>query len=322
MTLPEEKLLDPKPTIPGGDNYTYNVLNLYKMYNDYGHFFFWCSLQKSQLPQILEDEKEDLTDQHTALQREQERVIKHYNFVSRTARHVLAHGIFQLPFIINSYNDPKISDMERIFGEVLSERSWPENGNDWKTINRWLVSEADFVYDWIKRWALLWDHCPGEKEELQQKFYYGRWEYSRNKDECRLTGDMEKALGDYNGTSFYIYEDGNKDLTSFAMAFPFQRIMDAKDYLIAATPNCVRSQYENENGVYWRSDKPDVNLKALYKSINFDGIENARNQLLHPKVPMSFCPDAFKLYLEGLINKMVKLPVIETRSKATSRLRR
>lgn len=320
MTLPEEKLLCPRPTTPGGDNYTYNVLNLYKMYNDYGHFFFWWSLQKSQLPQYQGNQDEDLSEKYDDLQLEQSRVIEHYTFVTRTARHVLAHGIFQLPSMLNPYSNPKISAIERVFGGVLSEQSWPENGNDWRTINRWLVSEADFVYDWIKNWALLWANCAEEKEELQNKFYFGRWGYSKNKDECTLIEGQEGVLANYEGTSFLMYDEKSDALSSFARAFPFQHIYDAKDYLVAVAPGCVRSQYEE--GCFWRSDRPDVNLKFLCRNINFYGIENVRKQLLNPKGTVSLCPDVYRLYLEGLIKKIVTLPVINTTSKRASRFRR
>lgn len=321
LTLPEEQLLYPKPMSAGGENYSYNIINLYKMYNDYGHFFLWFTIQKSQLPDNYMFDNSEMAEEMNILKTGQPRAAEHYAFVTRIARHVLTHGIFQQNSIINNpYIDPKIVTIEAIFEKVLSGKKWPDTESDWKKITRWLVGEADFLYDWIKQWATIWGGCKREKEDLKRRFYYGRWEYSTNRDKCKSTDEEAILLGNYKGSSYYIYEETNPELTSFSRVFPFQRIIDAKEYLAAAVSNCVRSQYESPS--FWRSDRLEDNLRALYRNINFYGIENVRRQMYHPSRPPMVCPDAFKLYLEGLTNKMVTLPIIEPKPQSSSRFRR
>lgn len=86
------------------------------------------------------------------------------------------------------------------------------------------------------------------------------------------------------------------------------------NYLIAACPHSVRSQYQEDNR-FWKSNTPEVNLKYLYRNINFSGIKNVRDQLLHPKTKTAVCPDGFRFYLEGLTQKMVTLPAVEAPRK-------
>lgn len=320
MTLPEEKLLCPRPTAIGGDNYCYNVLNLYKMYYDFGHYFLWFSLQESQLPQVQAQDDAEIVEKLRQLRLDRQQVIDHYTFITGTARHVLAHGIFQQYSMLNPYSDPKVSAIEAVFGEVLSDRNWPVDDRDWRRINQWLLDEADFAYKWIESWATLWEFCPGEKEDLKRRFYYGKWEFSKNKDTCVFLDEEKVTMTDKDGSPYYLYDDRSNKMTSFARAFPFQLIYDAKDYLVAAVSDCVRTQYEEDG--FWRSDKPDSNLNMLCRNINFYGIENAREQLFKPKRQMSVCPDAFKLYLEGLSGKMLKLPVIASKPRKPSRFKR
>ena len=92
-----------------------------------------------------------------------------------------------------------------------------------------------------------------------------------------------------------LYEERDKELTSFARVFSKQFMIDAKDYLAAAAPN-RRSQYEEGKGA-WRSDRPEVNIECLYKNINFDGIENVRRKMYHPIKKERVCPDGYGLYL-------------------------
>ena len=311
LTLPDDKMLSPIPESAGCDNYRYNVINLYRMYNDYGHYFLWFALQASQLPQKDAIDDAGQYDRVKSLFQEQDRVMKHYTFIARIARHAITHGIFQRRNKLSSYTDPKIIELERIFGSVLSGKQWPQIQADWGRINEWLVQEADFAYNWLNSWAEIWNCCTKGKDDLQRRFYYGRWEYSTNRDECRSVEDesiISKQV------------EGDKDLTSFARVFSKQFMIDAKDYLAAAAPN-RRSQYEEGKGS-WRSDRPEVNIECLYKNINFDGIENVRRKMYHPIKKETVCPDGYGLYLEGLTNKMLSLPLINTKPKNKSRFNR
>ena len=320
MTIPEEKVLSPRPTVAGGDNYSYNVLNLYKMYNDFGHYFLWVSLQESQLPQLYAHDDIEIVERIDRLRQDRQRVMEHYTFITGAARHILAHGIFQQYSMINPYCDPKVTSLESVFEKVLSDRNWPNSDHDWKRINQWLFDEADFAYGWIEKWATLWAYCPDKKEELKRRFYYGQWEFSKSKDSYVFLENEKEIQTDKDGSSYYLYDERNKNMTSFARAFSFQRIYDAKDYLVAAVSGCVKSQYE-ENGI-WRSDRPDLNLNILCRNINYYGIENAREQLYKPTRQMSVCPDVFRLYLEGLSGKMLKLPIIDSMQRKQSRFMR
>lgn len=315
LTLPNEELLSPGPVMNGGDNYRYNVMNLYKMYHDYGRFFFWFTIQESQLPreEMLSDAK--MSEKIDALWQEQSRVRDHYIFVTKTARHILAHGIFQRRLADKPYTDPKVLEIEKSFSALLSGRKWPQTEKDWEVINRWLVREANFVYDWLGRWADIWNACGAEKENLQKKFYYGKWEYSKNRDHYTLITDEPSLEKEYEGQSFWVYDERDQELTSFARVFSLQFVMDAKDYLAASAPSGARSQYE-ENG-FWKSNNPESNLCNLYRNINFYGIENVRKQLQHPSGLTSVCPDVYRLYLEGLTNKMVTLPTMNSKSRSS-----
>ena len=117
-----------------------------------------------------------------------------------------------------------------------------------------------------------------------------------------------------------IYEENDKNLTSFARVFSLQFVSDAKDYLAAAAPNC-KSEYEEGKGP-WRSDRPEVNIRCLFKNINFAGIENARKGMYHPSRQESVCPDCYRLYLEGLTKKMLLLPSTNARPQVKSRFSR
>lgn len=320
LTIPDDKILLPLPETAGCDNYRYNVINLYKMYNDYGHYFLWFAVQASQLPQKSAFDSVEMSNRVEELSQAQSRVTKHYSFVVRIARHVITHGIFQRRIAASPYTDPKIVEMERIFGELLLGEQWPQSQSDWTKINKWLVQEADFAYDWLHSWAEIWNDCFKEKDGLRRKFYYGRWEYSTNRDECRSVDDESKISKQFEGESFLIYEENDKDLTSFARVFSLQFVSDAKDYLAAAAPNC-KSQYEEGKGP-WRSDRPEVNIRCLFKNINFAGIENVRQRMYHPSQKEIACPDCYKLYLEGLTGKMLSLPLINARPKVKSRFGR
>lgn len=320
LTLPDDQMLFPRPETAGCDNYRYNVINLYRMYNDYGHYFLWFGLQASQLPQ--KDALGDVGqyDRVKTLFQGQDRVMKHYTFVARIARHVITHGIFQRRKMLSSYTDPKIIELERIFGTVLSGKQWPQTQADWGRINERLVQEADFVYNWLNSWAEIWNCCTKGKDDLQRRFYYGRWEYSTNRDECRSVEDESVISKQVEGGLVSLYEERDKELTSFARVFSKQFMIDAKDYLAAAAPN-RRSQYEGEKGS-WRSDRPEVNIECLYKNINFAGVENVRQKMYHPIKKETVCPDGYGLYLEGLTNKMLSLPLINTKPKNKSRFNR
>lgn len=320
LTLPDDKILSPIPESAGCDNYRYNVINLYRMYNDYGHYFLWFALQASQLPpkDTLDDAEQ--YDRMKSLFQEQARVMKHYTFVARIARHAITHGIFQRRKMLSSYTDPKIIELESIFGSVLSGKQWPQTQADWGRINEWLVQEADLVYNWLNSWAEIWNCCTKGKDDLQRRFYYGRWEYSTNRDKCRSVEDESVISKQVDGGVVSVYEERDENLTSFARVFSKQFMTDAKDYLAAAAPN-RRSQYEEGKGA-WRSDRPEVNIECLYKNINFDGIENVRRKMYHPIKKETVCPDGYGLYLEGLTNKMLSLPLINTRPKNKSRFNR
>lgn len=321
ITLPEERLLSPRPNSAGSENYAYNVINLYKMYRDYGHFFLWFTIQESQIPQYNMVDSLDTTvnEAITKLKQSQLRARDHYNFVSIVARHVITHGIFQQFSMLSPYCDPKIMILENTFEKILSDKRWPDSEKDWKSINRWMVEESDFMYDWINLWAETWQHCSKEIKNLKERFYYGRWEYSQNKDMCYSTNSEIFQIKDYEGNKYYLFDERDQNLSSFARAFPFQHILDAKDYLVAAAPTS-RSQYE-ENG-FWRSDKSDEKLKLLFRNINYYGIQNVRDKMSHPLSTTTVCPDAFRLYLEGLTNKMTSLPTINQKPKKTSRFHR
>ena len=322
VTLPEEKLLSPQPNSGGGGNYASNVINLYKMYNDYGHFFLWFTIQESQIPQdyMINSPDPVVTGAITSLKQSQSRVREHYNFVARVARHVLAHGIFQQFSMLTPYCDPKIKSLENAFEKILSGKIWPDSEKDWKAISRWLVEESDFMYEWINQWAEIWKHCTTEINELKTKFYYGRWDYSKNKDVCYSTNKDSFLVKEYEGKKYFLFDDRDENLSSFARVFPFQHILDTKEYLVAAAPSISRSEYD-ENG-FWRSDRPDERLKNLFININYYGVENVRSKMLQPMKTSSTCPDAFKLYLEGLTKKMISLPVINTKPKKSSKFRR
>lgn len=320
LTIPDDKILLPLPETAGCDNYRYNVINLYKMYNDYGHYFLWFAIQASQLPQKSALDDVEMSKRVEELSQAQPRVTKHYSFVARIARHVITHGIFQRRIATSPYTDPKIAEMERIFGELLQAKPWPQSQSDWTKINNWLVQEADFAYNWLHSWAEIWNSCFREKEGLQRRFYYGRWEYSTNRDKCISVDDEAVILKKFEGRSVLIYEESNKDLTSFARVFSFQFVSDAKDYLAAAAPNC-RSVYEEGKGP-WRSDRPEVNIKCLFKNINFAGIENAREGMYHPTRQCIACPDCYRLYLDGLTKEMLLLPSTNARPQGKSRFSR
>lgn len=315
LTIPENNLLSPQPVNVGGDNYRFNILNLYKMYNDYGHFFFWFCIQKSQLPPLTASCDAGMVSEISMLAQDWVRIAKHYAFISKTARHIMAHGIFQISSI--SYVDPKIKEMQDIFDNILSGKDWPDSEQDWKKITQWITNEANYLYDWLQKWGTLWGKYTTEKGDLQQRFYYGRWEYSINKDSCLSSGPETINFSfPYDGVSIPIYEGSDNNLTSFAKVFASQMVYDAKYYLAAAAGNCVRSQYE-EGGKIWTSDKPEVNWRILYKNINFSGIENVRKNMLHPKGSTNVCPDGFRLYLAGLTTKVTELPrtVVQAKSK-------
>lgn len=320
LTLPDDQMLFPSPETAGCDNYRYNVINLYRMYNDYGHYFLWFALQASQLPQknMLDDAGQ--YDRVKILLQEQDRVMMHYTFVARIARHVITHGIFQRRTTIRSYTNPMIIELERVFGELLPGKQWPQTQADWGKINEWLVQEANFVYDWLKSWAEIWNYCTKGKDALQKRFYYGRWEYSTNRDECRSVEEESVIPKQIEGEFVSLYEERDKDLTSFARVFSKQFVIDVKDYLAAVAPNC-RSQYEEGKGS-WRSDRPEVNIECLYKNINFAGIENVRQKMYRPTEKEIVCPDGYGLYLEGLTKKMLSLPLINARPKNKSRFSR
>ena len=167
LTIPNDEILLPWPETAGCDNYRYNVINLYKMYTDYGHYFLWFAIQASQLPQESAFDDVEMSKRVEKLSKEQSRVTKHYSFVARIARHVITHGIFQRRTTISPYTDPKIDEMERVFGELLSEKQWPQSQSDWTKINKWLVQEADFAYNWLYSWAEIWNKCSKEKVELE-----------------------------------------------------------------------------------------------------------------------------------------------------------
>ena len=247
LTIPNDEILLPWPETAGCDNYRYNVINLYKMYTDYGHYFLWFAIQASQLPQESAFDDVEMSKRVEKLSKEQSRVTKHYSFVARIARHVITHGIFQRRTTISPYTDPKIAEMERVFGELLSEKQWPQSQSDWTKINKWLVQEADFAYNWLYSWAEIWNKCSKEKDALQRRFYYGRWEYSTNRDKCRSVEDESIISKQSEEGFFMIYEENDKNLTSFARVFSLQFVSDAKDYLAAAAPNC-KSEYEEGKG--------------------------------------------------------------------------
>lgn len=320
LTIPDDEILLPWPETAGCDNYRYNVINLYKMYNDYGHYFLWFAVQESQLPQKSALDDVEMSNRVEELSREQSRVTEHYSFVARIARHVITHGIFQRRITISPYTDPKIAEMERIFCELLQGKQWPQSQSDWTKINKWLVQEADFAYDWLYSWAEIWNNCSKEKDGLQRRFYYGRWEYSTNRDECRSVDDESIISKQFEGGSFSIYEENDKDLTSFARVFSLQFVNDARDYLAATAPNC-KSEYEEGKGP-WRSDRPEVNIRCLFKNINFAGIENVRQIMYHPLQKEIVCPDCYRLYLDGLTKKMLSLPSVNARPQGKSRFSR
>ena len=327
LTLPEEKLLSPLPSSNGGDSYWYNVINLYKMYCDYGRYFLWFCIQKSVIPSYdsLEDKNDtEYKENIKILEQDHARVIEHYRFIAKNARHVLSHGIFQQETMLSSYKDPKIVFLENTFLEILKDKKWPENQQDWKKINQWVIEEADFLYDWLKKWGLVWKKCPEtEINTLQRKFYYGRWEYAQDKDNCLNTDMEDYTLGKYEENDYHIYDEQNKNITSFARAFPSQLIFDASEYLASSVSNCVRSQYaEHEDYGFWKSDRPNANIKALFMNINFYGIDNVRQKMQDKKEGVLACPDGYRLYLEGLSRKMTTLPKVTSRETKKSHFTR
>lgn len=310
LTLPRNNFDWPMPGLKS-DIYAYEVINLYKMYNDYGHFFLWFCLLESQLPPLSTVVENKMELEYLMINRDC--VMKHYLFISDCARHVLAHGIFQCPSAMSPYVDPKISEMQEIF-QTRIKKSWPETKDDWKTMASWICEEADRLYDWIDKWAELWGKVKEGKENLKESFYYGSWKYSRKEDSCVQICKDEYALGTYEGISYKIYDEEDQNMSSFARVFSYQLVRDAKDYLVAAAPSSVRSRYEY-NGIFWKSINPNVNLKFLYKCINAYGIENARKRLMNPLPSSMSCPDVFLLYLQGLASEMTKLPTLISSSK-------
>lgn len=320
LTYPDEEILLPTPEASGCDCYRYNVINLYRMYNDYGHFFLWCAMQQLQLPDVTKIVDVSLRENAAKLAIDQPRVMKHYEFIVGIARHVIAHGIFQRRKDMSNYSDPKITALEEIFIDVLSGKRWPEDQSDWNTINEWLVREADHVYDWLWLWAKVWGDCPVGVELVRDRFYYGRWGYSANKVICRSADKTEAVIPKmYNGKMVSIYEEKD-DPTSFAKVFTLQFVSDASDYLSAAASDC-KSDYEEDRGP-WKSDRPKVNIICLYKNINYSGIENVRRKMYGDYKKGALCPDGYKLYLEGLTGEMIKLPKINSKPRPKSRFNR
>ncbi len=321
LTLPENKLLSPLPESSYGSGYMYNVINLYKMYYDYGRYFLWFCIQKSVMPPCCSPDDEDMVRNRDSLINNQPRIMEHYRFITKVARHVLAHGIYQQEMKFPPYKDPKVSDLENIFKRKLAERSWPESEKDWRTINQWVTGEADFLYDWIKSWASLWKkNNESDIQDLQKKFYFGRWDYASDRDNCEVLEDEDYSLGEYEGDQYNIYDESNDKMTSFARSFPYQFVFDAQKYLASSVQGNVRSQYSpQEDYGYWKSNDPFKHVKSLFMNINYYGIDNVRQKMMNKKKGTVACPDGYKLYLEGLTTKMTTFPYINKAPKKKSR---
>lgn len=320
LHIPKISFFSPIVLNQGGDNYRYNLLNLYKMYNDYGHYFLWFCIQNSQLELIRADtENKDVIENIVKLEENRSRIADHYAFITKTARHVLAHGIFECPAGDGrpSYVDPKISEMNKIFREVLNknDKDKPTSAEDWKKLARWVKEEADELYSWLWQWGELWGESSMDaRENLKRRFYYGRWDYAINKDNCVDADKPESySLIKYNNKDILLYEEADQNLTSFARVFSAQFVFDAKEYLAGAAGD-RKSQYE-EGYKSWKSKSPAVNWKILYKNINFAGVENVRTEML--KGTSKACPDGFRLYLTGLNKIMLDFPEIQAKPKSS-----
>ena len=264
------------------------------MFCDYGHYFFWHSIQESRLPKVPDPTAGDLT----RLTNDRKDMAEFYSFVAEVARHIIAHGIF----MYGNHHDPKYDKICNSFHNIIN-KDWPENEEEWKMISDWVVNTADSVFSWLMEWGDLWEvQQDKDKKDLMEAFYYGRWKYSINRDECNSVGPETV----WKPNHYNLYNEKDTSITSFARVFSSQMFYDVLTTLsIAAPPDC-RSDYV-ENSKYWKNRKPEVNWRLLYTNINFIGVENVRKELKN-KAGDSVCPDCFRLYLEGLTCEMANLP--------------
>lgn len=323
LRVPKQDIYLPRPST-GKENYYYNVLNLYKMYNDYGKFFFWTCIQEKQLPSGLKRDSKYNQRDIDLLRRERKNIEQKYKFVCTKARHLLAHGLLTTD-IYSTSNNNRPWTINSIEGAVekwcysqLSNRALPNTDEEWSIVAKAICSESDEVYDWIEKWARLWGDCSEEeRKKMADRVYYGIWDEYPKSDNCLLTTAQlnERGFGYHNSHVFVNpYKKNDTSRSTFANMLNEQHIKDLSKYLANGVSVSI-----NKNNKTWASTAPFQNQDVLAEEIGFYGIEKLR-ELLKRKTNENQIID---YYLEGYVNPLRQImPILGGNRKYTSSGRR
>lgn len=296
--------------------YVYDILNLYKVYYDFaGKYFLWVCLQDKQLPAgPNENAPSDFSVRASSLRSKRAAMLKHYNFVSTGARHILAHGIFY-DVDVNNYIDPKIEEFVRWNNGIIG-KDFPSSDEDWKALAERIVSDSNSLFAWIVEWAQLWEYCDKAREDMKNRFYRGDWTISTS--QCTLQPD--RRIKDVKKeTPYIIYPCGkisSKDrLSNFERAFSEQLVKDSCRKIASLAGANVEVA---PKGIInkWSSSRPDKYWQSLCSVINFFGIDRVKEELVDN--PPTKCPDVYQIYLNGLFSAAARLPKKSTSIKSSA----
>lgn len=316
LTTPKDPFFHMPAPNTNRECYVYDILNLYKVYNDFsGKYFLWACLQDKQLPSGPdEDAPSDFNERMRSLRSRRAAMLTHYKFIRAGARHILAHGIFY-DVDVNNYIDPKIEDFVR-WNKSIIGKTFPSSDEDWKALTERIVSDSNNLFTWITEWAQLWKYCDKAKNDMKHRFYRGEWTISTG--HCTIRPD--RRIKDVKKeTPYIVYPCGHilsdERLSSFEKAFSEQLVKDSCRKIASLAGANVEVAPKGITNK-WSSSWPDKNWQSLCSVINFFGIDRVKEELVD-NTPTE-CPDVYQIYLSGLFNAAARLPKKSTSIKSAS----
>ena len=316
LTTPKDPFFHMPAPNTNRECYVYDILNLYKVYNDFsGKYFLWACLQDKQLPSGPdEDAPSDFNERMRSLRSRRAAMLTHYKFIRAGARHILAHGIFY-DVDVNNYIDPKIEDFVRWNKSIIGKNS-PSSNEDWKALTERIVLDSNDLFIWITEWAQLWKYCANAKNDMKHRFYRGEWTISTG--HCTIRPD--RRIKDVKKeTPYIVYPCGHissdERLSSFEKAFSEQLVKDSCRKIASLAGANVEVAPKGITNK-WSSSWPDKNWQSLCSVINFFGIDRVKEELVD-NTPTE-CPDVYQIYLSGLFNAAARLPKKSTSIKSAS----
>lgn len=303
LKVPQHIVYAPTPRT-SAECFSYNIIGLYKLYKDYSLHFIDKIFMDCMMPTPSYKDATHSKEDVQKLKLDKKKCIKHYDFITKTARHVLTHGIFSIAETVdkNGYIDPKEKELQFKFRTVI-KKPFPETVEDWEKLANYICEEADFFYDWLNRWAELWTDSDPNWKTMFDCFYDGVT--LDNGRECSIIPDR---IIDPKSNSCYPFnpDSSRESYTDFANGFSIQFLLDAINDMARYYPD--KESKPNSQKYIWKSKEPTKNVKVLYQEMNLYVVDQVRSVLKSPDSRDNSYHDYYQTLYSAMISYISAMP--------------